>query len=97
MRILVIEDDGALRKILRRLFSSVGYEVEVIPDAVRGLEILRQRVPAVVVLDLPSPESSGRDLCKKIEDLIPGLPIVILSASPNVARSFCWKWPPMIT
>jgi DNA-binding response OmpR family regulator len=84
-RILVIEDDGALRKILRRLFSSVGYEVDVVPDAVRGLEILRQRVPAVVVLDLPSPESSGRDVCKKIEELIPGLPLVILSASANVA------------
>jgi DNA-binding response OmpR family regulator len=84
-RILVIEDDGALRKILRRLFSSVGYEVDVVPDAVRGLEILRQRVPAVVVLDLPSPESSGRNVCKKIEELIPGLPLVILSASANVA------------
>jgi DNA-binding response OmpR family regulator len=58
-RILLIEDDGALRKIPRRLFSSVGYEVDVVPDAVRGLEILRHRVPAVVVLDLPTPESSG--------------------------------------
>src|SRR5580692_2591216 len=37
-RILVIEDDGALRKILRRLFSSEGYEVDVVPDAVCGLE-----------------------------------------------------------
>jgi DNA-binding response OmpR family regulator len=84
-RILVIEDDGALRKILRRLFSSEGYEVEVVQDAVRGLATLRQRVPAAVVLDLPSPGSSGRDLCKKIANLIPGLPLVVLSASSDVA------------
>lgn len=84
-RILVIEDDGALRKILRRLFSSQGYEVVVVPDAVRGLEILRQSVPAAVVLDLPSPGSSGRDFCKKIAKLIPGLPLVILSANSSVA------------
>jgi DNA-binding response OmpR family regulator len=84
-RILVIEDDGALRKILRRLFSSEGYEIDVVPDAVGGLAILRQRVPAAVVLDLPSPVSPGRDLCKKIANLIPGLALVVLSARSDVA------------
>jgi DNA-binding response OmpR family regulator len=84
-RILVIEGDGALRKILRRLFSSEGYEVDVVSDGVRGLEVLRQRVPAAVILDLMRPGSSGCDLCKKIANLIPGLPLVILSASSDVA------------
>jgi DNA-binding response OmpR family regulator len=83
-RILVIEDDGPLRKILRRLFSSEGYEVDVVPDAVCGLERLRQGAPAAVVLDLPRPGSSGCDLCKKIANLIPGLPLVILSACSDV-------------
>jgi DNA-binding response OmpR family regulator len=84
-RILVIEHDGALRKILQRLFSSEGYEVDVVPGTVAGLEMLRQRPPSVVVLDLPYPESSGCDLCRKIANLIPGLPLVILSASSDVA------------
>lgn len=84
-RILVIEDDLALRKILARLFSSEGYEVDVVPDAVSGLERLRQGVPAAVILDLPRPGSSGCDLCKKIANLVPGLPLVILSGSSDVA------------
>ena len=84
-RILVIEVDRALRKILRRLFSSEGYEVDVASDAVCGLERLRQGTPAAVVLDLPRPGSSGCDLCKKIANLIPGLPLVILSGSSDVA------------
>lgn len=84
-RILVIEHDGALRKILRRLFSSEGYEVDVVADAVCGLERLRQGLPAAVILDLPRPGSSGYDLCKKIADWIPGLPLVILSGSVDVA------------
>src|SRR3984957_9113002 len=84
-RILVIEGDGALRKILLRIFSSEGYEVDVVPDSVCGLERLRQGVPAAVILDLPRPGSSGCDLCKKIANLIPGLPLVILSASSDVA------------
>ena len=83
-RILVIESDGASRKILQRLFASEGYEVDVVPDAVCGLERLRQSVPAAVILDLPRPGSSGCNLCKKIANLIPGLPLVILSASSDV-------------
>ena len=84
-RILVIEDDAALRKILQRLFSSEGYEVDIVPDAVDGLEMLRQRAPAAVILDLLRPGSSGCDLCKKIANLIPDLPLVILSGSSDVA------------
>jgi DNA-binding response OmpR family regulator len=84
-RILVIENNGALQKVLQRLFSSEGYVVDVVPDAVCGLERLRQGVPAAVILDLPRPGSSGRDLCKKIANLSPGLPLVILSGSSDVA------------
>jgi DNA-binding response OmpR family regulator len=84
-RILVIEHDRALQKILQRLFSSEGYEVDVVPGGVAGLEVLRQRPPSVVVLDLPYAESSC-DLCRKIANLIPGLPLVILSASSDVGR-----------
>ena len=84
-QILVIEDDRALRKILGRLFSLEGYEVDIVPDAVCGLERLRQGVPAAVILDLPRPGSSGCDLCKKIANLVPGLPLVILSGSSDVA------------
>jgi len=84
-RILVIEHDGGLRKILRRLFSSEGYEVDIVPDAVCGLERLRQGSPAAMILDLPRPGPSGFDLCKKIADWIPGLPVVILSGSVDVA------------
>jgi DNA-binding response OmpR family regulator len=84
-RILVIEHDRALQKILQRLFSSEGYEVDVVPGGVAGLEMLRQRPPSVVVLDLPYAESSG-ELCRRIANLIPGLPLVILSASSDVAH-----------
>jgi ActR/RegA family two-component response regulator len=46
-RILVVEHDGALRKVLRRLFSSEGYEVDVISDRAAGLEMLRKRTPSI--------------------------------------------------
>jgi DNA-binding response OmpR family regulator len=85
-RILVIEDDGALRKILQRLFSSEGYEVDVASDGGSGLEVLRQRAPTAVVVDLRQPGSSECDLCNKFANLIPGLPLLVLSASSDVAN-----------
>jgi DNA-binding response OmpR family regulator len=84
-RILVIEHDSALQKILRRIFSSEGYEVDIAPGAEAALEMLWQRPPSVVVLDVPYAESSGFDLCRKIANLIPGTPLVILSAGLGVA------------
>jgi DNA-binding response OmpR family regulator len=84
-RILVIEDDEALRKILRRLFTVEGYDVDVAPEPYDALEMLRQRPPAAVILDLERPGTSGCDLCKIIANLIPGLPLLILSASSDEA------------
>src|SRR6202035_839982 len=84
-RILVIEDDEALRKLLRRLFSAEGYEVDLVPEGLPALEMLRQRTPAAAIVDVDRPGSSGCDLCKKIANLIPGLPLLILSASSDVA------------
>ena len=84
-RIAVVERDRALQKILRRLFSLEGYEVDVLPDGAAGLEMLQQRRPSAVILDLPEPGSSGCDLCREIANLVPDLPLVILSVSSNVA------------
>jgi DNA-binding response OmpR family regulator len=84
-RVLVIADDSALRKALQRLFSLEGYEVEVVADSIAGLARLRERPFSAVILDLQRPGSSGWDLCRKIADSISGLPLVVLSASPDVA------------
>src|SRR5947199_694701 len=83
-RMLVIADDSALRKALQRLFSLERYEVEV-TDSVTGLARLRERSFAAVILDLQRPGSSGWDLCRNIADSLSGLPLVILSASSDVA------------
>src|ERR1700733_12330388 len=84
-RILVIEDDGASRRTLRKLLSSEGYEVDVASDAAHGLERLRKEAPAAVLLGLPRLGSSGWDICKKVANLIPRLPLVILGESSDVA------------
>jgi DNA-binding response OmpR family regulator len=83
-RILVIEEDDTLQAALRGLFSSEGYEVDVVSDAVCGLRKLCQKVPTAVLLDLPHPGFSGCDICRKIANSMPDLPLIILSGSSDV-------------
>jgi len=84
-RIAVVSDDGAMQRILRRLFSSEGYEVDVLPTSSFGLKALCQRPSSAVVLDIPDPDSSDCDLCKRIANLIPELPLIILAAGSELA------------
>src|SRR5579864_5761976 len=84
-RILVVEDDPAVQKALKRLFETEGYAVELQSDGKSALESFQASAPSAVVLDLRLPKVSGRDVCKAIKALSPGLPIVVLSAASDVS------------
>ncbi len=84
-RILVVEDDPAVQKALRRLFETEGYTVEVQSDGQAALDSFHTLAPAAMVLDLRLPKISGGDVCKEIKALTPTLPIVVLSAASDVS------------
>jgi RNA polymerase sigma-70 factor (ECF subfamily) len=85
-RILVIANNDALQETLRELLCSEGYEVDLVPDGLAGLEVLRFSRPSAVIVHIQHPGPSDRDLCRQMSELIPGLPIVVLSASSEVAE-----------
>jgi DNA-binding response OmpR family regulator len=84
-RILVVEDDPAVQKALRRLFETEGYTVETQSDGRAALDSFQTAPPAAVVLDLRLPKVTGRDVCKEIKAIAPTLPIVVLSAASDVS------------
>src|SRR5579872_5852948 len=84
-RILVVEDDPAVQKALRRLFETEGYAVETQSDGKSALDSFQASAPAAVVLDLRLPKVSGSDVCKEIKSINPSLPIVVLSAASDVS------------
>ena len=85
-RILIIESSHVLQETLRLLFSSEGYDVDLVPDGLAGLEVLRFCRPSAAIVHIQHPGPSDRDLCRQMSELIPGLPIVVLSASSGVAE-----------
>ncbi len=84
-RILVVEDDPAVQKALKRLFETEGFTVEVRADGRSALESVQSSAPSAIVLDLRLPKLSGRDLCKEVKAQTPTLPIVVLSAASDVS------------
>ena|SRR5579859_524324 len=83
--ILIVEDDARMQKVLKRLFESEGFLVEIASDGMEGLERFQAVNPSLAVLDLMLPRMSGRDLCKRIKKISPALPVIILSAITEVA------------
>ena len=80
-RILLIEDDKRVHKILRLLFESSGFALEIAPDGLAGLDAFRATRPAVVILDLALPKMPGREVFHEIRREAPSQPVIVLSAA----------------
>jgi DNA-binding response OmpR family regulator len=83
-RVLVIEDDRAVQKALKRLFEAEGYAVDVASDGSDGLQKFRAAQPSALVLDLRLPGLGGQDVCREVKQEAPTVPVIILSAKSEV-------------
>ena len=84
-RILVVEDDRAVQKALKRLFEAEGLLVEVCGDGKLAVDVFNSFRPSAVILDLRLPGMSGRDICHEIKQQSPLTPVLVLSAASDVA------------
>ncbi len=80
-RILVVDDEPPIQRILRRNLTMSGYEVLVAVDGDQAVEMVQLHQPDLVLLDLCLPgELNGLDVCVRVRQLAPQLPIIVLSA-----------------
>ncbi len=84
-KVLIVEDDRAVQRALKRLFESENYLVELTPNGKAGLDAFHSSPPSVVVLDLRLPGIPGSDVCREIKKKAPSLPVIVLSAKTDVA------------
>ena len=85
MRILVVDDDRAVRDALRRALTLASYEVQCAEDGEQALELVVQAVPDAVVLDVGLPGIDGLEVCRRLRRLGNRVPILILTARDAVA------------
>jgi DNA-binding response OmpR family regulator len=84
-RILISAKEPGLRKVLSRLFTSAGYEVDMVPDGRTALFALQDSAPSAFVIDIQS-SGAGTDVCREILRLLPGLPLVVLSTNSDTTE-----------
>jgi len=84
MRILVVEDEYDMARALSRGLSQKGYAVDIARTGPKGIRLGMVYDYDLVVLDLNLPEMDGLDVCKKLREEKPNLPILILTARERV-------------
>jgi two-component system response regulator MprA len=85
VRILVVDDDRAVRDALRRVLALGGYEVQTAVDGEQALELVVQAIPDAVVLDVGLPGIDGLEVCRRVRRLGNRVPILMLTARDAVA------------
>jgi two-component system alkaline phosphatase synthesis response regulator PhoP len=83
-RIVVIEDDGDIARLLTLELSEAGYEVHAFENGVRGLTAVRTLRPDLVILDLGLPDLAGVEIARRVR-VNEAIPILVLTAADAIA------------
>ena len=86
MRILVVDDDRAVRESLRRSLAFNGYTVDLAQDGLEALEMITRDRPDGLVLDVMMPRLDGLEVCRQLRSTGDDLPILVLTARDSVSE-----------
>lgn len=85
MKIVVVDDEQAVRESLRRSLSFNGYEVFLAEDGVQALEVIEKEQPELVILDVMMPRMDGLEVCRTLRSGGDDRPILVLTARDGVS------------
>ena len=85
-RILIIDDESAIRESLETLLTLEGFDVSLAPDGVAGLNLLAHGEFDLLLLDLALPGESGIDLLPRLLQVQPRLPVIMITAFGTVGN-----------
>jgi DNA-binding NtrC family response regulator len=85
-RILIIDDETAIRESLDTLLTLEGFTVSMADDGPAGMELLSRNEYDLLLLDLALPGESGIDLLPRIVEMQPNLPVIMITAYGTVGN-----------
>lgn len=80
MRILVVDDDPAVRRALDHALRRDGYQVSLAGSGAEALSEHAENPPDALVLDVKMPEPNGLEICRRLREAGDGTPILLLTA-----------------
>ncbi|MBI5666265.1 MAG: response regulator transcription factor [Nitrospirae bacterium] len=84
-RILAVDDDKDILKVVKANLELHGYEVDTSENWEAAQEILSSRPPDLVLLDVMLPDGDGMDICRDLRKDFPEMPIIMLTAKDKVS------------
>jgi DNA-binding response OmpR family regulator len=82
-KILLIDDDVVVQRLLRQTFAVSGFDVTAATDAASALQTFEAETPSVVILEPRIPGKMGPDLCREIRGRSASVPILVLSKAKD--------------
>ena len=85
MKILVADDEQAVRESLRRSLSFNGYDVVLAEDGAQAVKLIEAEQPELVILDVMMPQMDGLEVCRTLRSSGDDRPILLLTARDGVS------------
>jgi len=85
MDVLIVDDEGNIRRMLRALLESEGFGVREAASAEDGIEQAERLPPEVILLDLMLPGMSGLQAIPRFQEVAPGIPVVMMSGRATLS------------
>jgi len=83
-RVLIVDDEDAVRSSLKMIFEYAGYDVLLAANGPVGMKLAEQEAPDLVFLDIKMPQMDGLEVLKQLKERDGSTPVVILSGHGTV-------------
>jgi DNA-binding NtrC family response regulator len=86
-RILVVDDDENIRKVLKTILEDEGYTVDEAENAKKAIEKSRKKVYNLALIDIRLPDMEGIELLTKMKDTVPKMRKIIITGYPTLQNA----------
>jgi two-component system chemotaxis response regulator CheY len=84
--ILVVDDDAGVRESVVDMLTLAGYDVVAAANGLLAIEVIEQRAPALILLDLHMPVLNGWEFARALRESACTVPIIVMTAAADAAR-----------
>ena len=84
IQMMIVDDNTGICEMLSYLLETEGFNVQVVYDGEVALRMMRSQVPDVMLLDIKMPAMDGMEVLKRVKEIDPDLPVVIITAYAQI-------------
>ncbi len=90
-KILIVDDDQLMQKLLEYIIKKAGYKVSVADDGSNALKIVKKEKPDLIISDVEMPKMNGLELCQKLKENIDTklIPIILITSNTQIQDKLC--------